>query len=69
MYIETVWNCRRLPPEMAKPPWPKTSGSVNNCMPPIVETITVNSTAGRIIGTVMAQNCRALEAPSIAAAS
>ena len=69
MYIDSVWNCRRLPPEIAKEPWPKISGSVNSCMPAIVEMITVKMMAGLIIGMVMLQNCRTFEAPSTVAAS
>lgn len=50
-------------------PLPNNSGSVNSWNPPIVETIAVKMMVGRSIGSVIDQNWRARDAPSIAAAS
>jgi FAD/FMN-containing dehydrogenase len=44
-------------------------GSLNSCRPPIVDRITVNTTTGWIIGTVIRHSWRQGPAPSTAAAS
>ena len=43
----------------------KRNGSVKSCSPPIVEMITVKMIVGRSSGTVICQNWRARDAPSM----
>ncbi len=67
MYMATVWPCRSEPPCIRF--WLNISGSVNNCSPPMVETIEVKMIVGRSDGTVIRQNWTRRDAPSMAAAS
>ena len=50
-------------------PEPNIVGSANSVSPPMVEMNTVKMMIGRNCGTVICQNCRREDAPSIAAAS
>ena len=58
-----------VPPVIALAPELKSSGSVKSWMPPMVEISVTKMIVGRSMGTVMLQNCRHVEAPSMAAAS
>jgi hypothetical protein len=64
-----VWNWCAEPPVADWGFWSNIIGSLNSCSPPIVERITVNTTTGWIMGTVIRHSCRHGPAPSTAAAS